>query len=532
MFFCSIIMPLTLDHKKTLFFKTLIFPLLSGVVYGISWSYDGLSFLQLISLVPLFIALYTVREADNSLKKKLRQLVLISFLFKAPIVLITLPWLYELSATALFILIITETIMFLMVFSVILIRKIPFFAIICLYVLYELLMQNVTILVPFYQLGYAWGNHIQWIQYYSLLGIEGGTLVLLLVNYAFFKWYKIKKIQWSSILLFSVFISLSLFSILKFHFSEDMKVDESSSISIIHSNFISENEIYRQNAIALIDSINSITNPNTLVVFPEVFFNSFSWFENLHTNPNVKYINALQKENNQVYFIGAYLNSLTDNPTPQSSYSKDYDIYYNTHNTSILIGDNITRVKSKRRFIPFYEYIPDNSIAQWINKHIAEIGDERKATILNKNDRFSYKGKRFNSLLCYESVFPLTFAKHAKHNQFLIIQTNESWNKSEILTKDYLKLNRVNAIQIGIPVYRSSNYGYSAIIYPNGTAELQTDTKDSFTVLEGYLPQNIKNSFYCHIVGYSYRASALVLLFLFIKGVRTTFFNKKVIRKK
>lgn len=519
-------MRFALNAKNGTLIKTYFLPLLSGVIYGFAWNLDSLFFLQLISLVPLLIAFDTLRSSEGKFIKKLGKLTLISALFRGPIVCIDLIWMFDISMVALSVLILTEIVLFTAVFSIVLIKRVPFYATLCVYILYELLMQNVTILVPFYQLGYSWGNHINLVQYYSILGVEGGTLILLLVNFSFFKWYKSKKLQAFQLVSFSLFIGLTVFSLSKFYFSAVPKMDESTSISIIHAEFDSKKEVYIKNPRKLTDSVAEVASHNSLVVLPEVFYNSFGWSENLSSNRNVKHIDSIRAVNQQTFLVGAYLLTTTKNPTPQSRYLENYGVYYNSNNTSILLGD-IPRVKSKKLFIPFYEYIPDNPIAQWINQYIANIGDERKVTILNRDDRFSYNGKRFNSMLCYESLYPMIVAQKAKDNQFLVVQTNEDWHNSDLLSDQYFKINKVNTIQIGIPVYRVSNYGYSAIINSNGTTEVISDTGKSFSLLEGNLPLKGQSSFYCNIVGYSYWLSGILLVYFMLIGVNSFFKQPK-----
>ncbi|WP_417264837.1 apolipoprotein N-acyltransferase [Brumimicrobium sp.] len=495
-----------------------LFPLIAGVSYAVSWHFDVLSFLQLVCLVPLFIAFESIRNAPLNWKKKGLKLMLLAVLFRAPIVAIDLVWLFDISMVALLVLIFTEIVLFTAVFSLVLNKNISNYAIICLFIFYELIMQNVTLLVPFYQMGYAWGNHIAFIQYYSFLGVEGGSALLILVNFALFKWYTNKKLKVFSAVSIVLFLGLSLYSVIQFYQSKNPEPDKNAKISIVHSQIESKNEVYRDQPIALIDSVAEVAAPNSLVLLPEVFFNAFGWVEGLNDNKIIQHIQELNKSKEQSYLAGAYIFSVNKTPSVQSRFIEEYNIHYDNNNISILMGER-TKVKSKKRFIPFFEYIPDNAIAQWINNHITSIGDDRKVSVLNREDQFVYRGKQLNTLLCYESVFPMLVAAAAKDKDFLVIHTNEDWNKSQMLSDQYLKLNKANAIQVGIPVYRVSNYGYSAIINPNGSSKTVSNTGRSFTLLEGFLPLKSKTSFYSKIMGYSYWLSGLFFIYFMFSGL-------------
>lgn len=507
------------SRKQNKWLKLVLFPLISGVVYGLSWNYDFLFYFQILSLVPLLFSLDYIRQADNKLRKKIGQLFLVSLLFKIPIDSLVLVWMFDYSVVALIVLWITDIILFTALFLPSIFKKIPFFVTVLSFVLYELLMQKVTTLVPFYQLGYSWGDIPQLIQYYAIIGVEGGSLILYAVNFAIFSWVKNKQLRLLPKIIGGLFLTLTICSVLYFYLSSPMELNKNDKISLIHCDISTKDSVYRTFPLKLIDSVAQVAKPNSLVVLPEVFFNSFGWANGLSKNRIVQHIDSIEQKNNQIYLTGAYLLSTTNHPTPQSRYYKKYNVYYNANNVSLLINHDIVNVKSKRRFIPFFEYVPDNPIAQWINRHISTIGDDRKVTILNRTDHFSYKNKRFNTLLCYESVYPMMVAHHAKGQQFVIVQANEKWNTSELLSNQYFKLNKACAVQIGIPVYRSSNTGYSAIIYPNGTTKYLYNTGKHLSLLEGNLPKEASPSFYCSIIGWTYWSAGIGLIVLLIMGL-------------
>lgn len=493
--------------------------LFAGGLSAVCWQSDYFFLLQLVALAPFFYAIHIVVNSERTFRKKLGVLFFNVFFFKTVFFVTTTNWLYESSPTVFVAGIIMEYLITALLLSILLLNKrINFFTIICLWILYEYLSQKLFVLSPFYILGYSWANKIEWIQYYSILGIEGGSVIILLVNYAVFNVIKNKKIKTFEIVVFVAFISLSIFSLTRFYLSEREPYEKRINISVIHTEIQSKTEKYIKHPEQLIFGVDSVAPSNSLVILPEVFFNGLGWVGDLANNKIVKEIDSLSFLKHQNYVLGAYIFSQTNELTPQSRPLKGYDIFYNTHNVSILLDDKIS-IKSKQMFIPFQEYVPDNFLSQWINKYVSNIGDDRKITVLETTDEFEYKKKRFGVLLCYESIYPLVVSERSESSDFMVIQANEEWHDNEVVSRLYLNTNKATAIQSGISFFRASNHGYSAIISPNGTDKKMYKTGKSYSFMSSYLPTGENSlSVYNNIRGYSYLICFLSLLWIFIKN--------------
>lgn len=359
-------------------------------------------------------------------------------------------------------------------------------------------------------------NRIELIQYYKYLGIEGGALILYLLNYSFYRLYAKRKVFLLDKITFATFGLISIISLLIFYFKEEIEMDPERSVSIVHVDINSKDTTYVRNPIPLIDSVAHVAAPNSLVILPEVFFNSYGWAEDIEKNKTSIHIDSIAKANDQSYLFGAYLFSIArkNQRTPQTRYMENYDVYFNSHNTSVLI-DNRVRVRSKEEFITFLEYVPNNKISQWINQYVTDIGDDRKVTTLIRNNSFSYKNKKLVSLICYETLFPMRVAEWSKDKDLIVIHANEDWHKFDALSTNYFNTNKAMAIQSGLPVYRVSNNGYSSYISPKGETNYIKDTGTSFALLEVGIPVRSEKSFYTNITGYTYLLSLLTLITLF-----------------
>lgn len=124
---------------------------------------------------------------------------------------------------------------------------------------YELFWIEWEILYPLFSLGVVLGNFPHMIQWYSITGIVGGSLWILLVNFLVLRFLRKERITvWSVAVLLPIFISVIIFL---------GKKDESSSINAIAVN----NKLEEENGIdEVLMLLNKEVNGNTdIIVCPE-----------------------------------------------------------------------------------------------------------------------------------------------------------------------------------------------------------------------------------------------------------------------
>ena len=66
-------------------------------------------------------------------------------------------------------------------------------------------------------------------------------------------------------------------------------------------------------------------------------------------------------------------------------------------------------------------------------------------------------------LICYEGIFPLFVAHHAKGARWLVNVTNDAWFTGTTALYQHASLQRLRAIETGLPLVRSANTGISLI---------------------------------------------------------------------
>lgn len=167
---------------------------------------------------------------------------------------------------------------------------------------------------------------------------------------------------------------------------------------------------------------------------------------------------------------------------PKSKFSEAGGYYYRTHNSAFLLqpGYPLQRF-AKRKLVPFGEKIPYADDIPWLGAIFKwgvglsgwNEGLEEDLLTMYRYNRRS-KGEVTDSLkilplICYESVYPMHTSEYAsKGAQLLVVLTNDSWygnTSGPYQHRDYAKL---RAVENRLPVIRAANGGISCIIDERG----------------------------------------------------------------
>lgn len=103
-----------------------------------------------------------------------------------------------------------------------------------------------------------------------------------------------------------------------------------------------------------------------------------------------------------------------------------------------------------------------------------------------------YNNINIRPLICYEGVFPLeVITKNNKADIFMNI-TNDAWFGGSAGPYQHFYIERLRAVESGLPMIRASNNGISSIIDPVGRIIKATKVNEE-TFLESKLPVKIKS---------------------------------------
>ena len=510
--------------------------LIASLILGWSiWNVSPFSPLLFIALIPLFVGLKFLQSSIR-LGKWYVYLIYI-FTFKFLWVAGQVFWLKDVTYDTFFASIITHS----FIFSVIQLpaiiaftkkkNKYPFILFIIGWILFEYLMQTISLLSPFYILGTALGNYPLIIQNYSVIGIEGGTLWILLVNYFLFKLInefrqkeKQKKNLVSAALVVFVPFLLSV-AILFFSGPSSDKLN----VAALHTDFNPVNEYYGTHPDVIIDSLWKLSDDidvNTAVLlWPETVVTNLGWIQELQQNT---YVDSLQKKLKKFpslnLVFGANIHTIPiDSSDERLNFSKEYNFYFYVHNMAFSLNSNdAIDYRSKEIFVPFQEEVPYVRTFPSLKKLITVVGNPNFYSEY-ENDLDIHRtvgGVEYVPLLCYEICYPLFTAQVSKDVGFIALLGNEHWNTSKKGSLIYFNILRAMAVQTKVPIVKSSNNGISVICSQSGEIIAEKTFHDT-GILKGEIKLKEGNTLYSYISGYSYLIALILLPYFFIRKKKT-----------
>ena len=297
----------------------------------------------------------------------------------------------------------------------------------------------------------------------------------------------------------SIFISLSLFIFLLSTFSLGFigtgEHKSNYKVAIVQANdknrYLTQEEIdekYLRNS--HLDLAKSIKDDPDLIVFPESAFNEDPFDR---SNELLQDLKPIAKKAKSLLIF----NTITDKG----------DDYYNT-NLFYSPRMNYLGQYSKKRLVPFGEYIPFKSVlGEW--SILDEIGEGFSP---GKKDK-TVKG--VTSLICFESTFTDDVRSALNEDsRLLVITTNNRSYRRSGNSDQHLAQSRLRAIEFSIPVVHASVSGKSALIDKDGNIVKQSNMFEK-ALVEGRLDISKNRSFYANTFDwFSYFALVVVICLL------------------
>ena len=194
------------------------------------------------------------------------------------------------------------------------------------------------------------------------------------------------------------------------------------------------------------------SNATTYIVWPETALSY--WYTQDKTAMGVL-SQALQSYGGQTYLMTGLLR-----------HTAETGAYFN----SLVMIDRtgqIDNIYDKHHLVPFGEYIP---LQKWIPlKPVAQftgfIKGDRPGNLTTK------EGLRYSPLICYEAIFPgAVIDRQDARPDFMVNVTNDGWYGDSAGPHQHYTNALFRAVEEGIPLIRSANTGFSALIDPMGRA--------------------------------------------------------------
>ncbi len=447
----------------------LLLAVISGLLTGLSFDFEFLSFLAWISLIPLLFILN---------KSQLKKGIFYSFIFGFVYSLTAMFWVGNVTKLGLIVLLgylSLYAVLFFAISRYFLKKPLAIFTIPCVWIALELLRENIWCGFGWTNLGYSQYRNLYLIQSADLFGVKFISFVIVMVNVLFFEAISKKRFLFSKIL--TVLIILSSILAYGFFRLNNLKSQNSVNLSVVQPNIPQElkwEEAAQTDIIEKLKKLSLRTPNDSLVIFPEA-----SW-PLVVTNENYNLLRDFVKETKRNMLIGAVTSEKE-----------------NFYNTAIFFDKDakFLGIYRKIKLVPFGEYIPLRNLFSFIDV-INSIGDTSRG---KEYKIFSYKGKEFSVLICFEDIFPLFVSDFAKKDDFLINITNDAWYGGNPECNQHLSMVVFRAVENRISIARSANTGISGwVSYKGDIHKLNYEGKDILVdgTLNFTLPLNTGRSLY------------------------------------
>jgi len=524
--------------------KIMFLPLaiLSGILMFLGWPTLGIFPLLFVGLVPLFFALEKLEEGFG--KWKFALLPITVFIFHYIWMGFSLRWLHVTSPKTYFIAITLESLS-------IALAVIPFFLIkkqfgdkfkwlffLVAWMALEYFNQYWMMGAPYFVLGSGFGMYPQLIQVYEFIGIEGGTLFVLLSNIFFFSLIKQvlhRKVTKASVIGLAIAICPFVFSLF-FSLNEEKESSKNRiHVAALHTyqeTYTAETHSHPEKVVDGLYGLSSKSDLNKfeLICWPETVISNMGWLNGLINENAYKSLYAkLDQHEDLSICTGGYGFSLAkDGPNdPYSKLDEARGFYFQAHNVAVTINKTGRwPIRSKEIFIPFQERIPFLKEMPFLRNFADVVGANETVSYYEYGDNLhkTLKGNIFVPVLCFESIYPVRMAENAMDANFVTILANEFWNKDLSGSDQYMFNHIAIAIQSRTPIFRSSNSGISAIIDRRGNVLERRKGRD-VGVISAVLNKKTDQTFYEKIAGVFYGLSTFLFFALIIFGLFLGFFK-------
>ncbi len=318
--------------------------------------------------------------------------------------------------------------------------------------LYEIMLVEWDIPFPMLSLGSVFGNFAPVIQWYSITGVFGGTLWILLVNFLFLELFINRKITVPLPLILVIPIIISCIM----YFNRREESGKNMSVIVVNNNL--ENNNYFDKTIDLLykdkdDNVKLIVCPEGLFDISDRSFQVNRYFSAIKR--------LLQSNYNQAeLIIGGELKSIEKS-------SNNSALYFNL---AVLLNSNgMVAFRNKKILVPFGEIIPYKKIfgkSENIKKAV-----KKEISYLPAYDTiFNRRNCKVLPLICYELYFGNKIRNYAVQNDFDIIccLSNEYAIPTKAYYKQFNRMSRIQAISFQCPVIKSTIHGNSLIVKSEG----------------------------------------------------------------
>lgn len=390
-------------------------------------------------------------------------------------------------------------------------EKIGYLLLIFTWISFEYIHYHWELSWPWLNLGNVFSIMPSIVQWYSITGVLGGTLWVLLINIiAFFiiknVFFKLKKREDQTkdlLILGVVFFTPIIFSLIYYFNYKEIK--NPVEVVSIQPNIDPYNEKFTSELKGQLDKIFhqadiKVTPKTKFILAPETAISATFFEEDLKTLPFFNYmIQRKAKWGESAFYTGASTLCFFEEKNSTASRKLDGGAgYIESYNTSLLINQyNAPYFVHKSKLVLGVEKIPFLTVFPWLEQLAinldgasGSLGVEIEPKVLQANNL------TFAPSICYESIYGEFISKQVKKGaEMIFVITNDGWWGDTPGYKQHASFSRLRAIENRRSLARSANTGISCFIDQRGDV-LQKTNWWKETSIRGELNTNSDLTFY------------------------------------
>ena len=494
--------------------KLLLLSLLSGILMALSWvNVMSLGFLMLIAFIPLlFVEDYI---AHNNSDKRFYSTA--TFIYSYPaFFLFTLPntwWISNASFVGYIVPVLEATLMSVIFWLYSYSKNVAkqkagaYFFLVFYWITLEFLQFTWDINFPWLNLGNSFATYPILVQWYSVLGMEGGTLWILLSNiliYLTIKPYlynkksdkkslltkefsnqsnKLNQYKYLIFAILCIVIPIAWSIILWTTYKDDST--KTAKVLIVQPNLDPYNEQFvlpPEQVIARVENIaeDALEEKTDFLILPESCIQEYAWEDLLDRVPSIQELKRFTAKAKDCEIIaGMSSRKLLPQGTITNAARKINNMpnrYYESCNTALMFNKSSLQDDMQIRHksilvagvekMPFTKYLPFiEKLALNLGGIVGTLGTDEQANVFESKN----KKIKIGVPICWESIdgnYTRQFVKNGA--DFLQIITNVGWWGDTEGYKQYFAISRLRAIENRRYVSVCANTGLSGLVNAKG----------------------------------------------------------------
>lgn len=385
---------------------------------------------------------------------------------------------------------------------------------ICIWISFELFYHYWSLSFTWLTIGNVFSINTVLIQWYSITGVLGGSLWVLLVSLWFYK-YLTKKNRKSLTFAALILLIPVITSFLLLRLNAKKNNQKQLYISTLYTNLANSDSILQRNLITNSISMFNKTNFENInyLITPEVFLKE-QWMNSFKEGATYLELKKIAKKYPALKMIhGVIMNEITDENTKKSMAG----LNYKTYNAAIQIdSSNLIPIKVKKKYVPLSEFVPN-----WLS--FLNINSADDSEMPNNRNVIDNKTEKPFISICYEAINSIFFAENIEDANLIIMLASESFlNNNKTGMTQYFNICKLRAIETRKQICKVSNSGISGVINIDGSIQSKYyESNANIKLLSFALHSNNSISFYSLCRGYInffYPFCALIILFLNLKS--------------